>query len=686
MFGLFFLFCLNSFSVAENKLENIDFSVMPGNTMQVKIDFTESAPNPTVFTTSVPARIVLDFKDTSLKLKQKKIFIDTDAVRHIVAANAQGNSRLVVYLTSLTDYKIRTEGSSLYLILKKMIKTAGKYTPKQTITNIDFRRGEKGGGKVIFSFDSKIDNASFRNEGEKVIVNMNNVILPSKLERKLDVIDFVTPIKTIDTYKSMDDVGNKIVRTDVTIKKNVDFDSFSYQIDNKFIIEIKELTEKQKKEKIKSEFGYSGERLSLIFQDIEVRAVLQLIADFTGSNIIVSDTVSGNITLRLKNVPWDQALDLVLKTKGLAMRKEGNVIRVGNAIELAEVEEAELKAQNTIRRLEPIKREYIRIYYREATKIRDLLLNAASPKGEFKLKGPTKILVDNGNELNESDEKSDELILDAKSITADEGTNTLIIRDTIRNIEEVRALVKYFDVPIQQVLIDSRIVAAQDDFTRSIGLNWHAFNKNKFHNPTGIYTGNDAAVNLGSPANLGRLGISTAILGGGWLVDLELTAAESSGIAEIISSPRVVVSNGGNGSIEFGKEVPYQTRSDESVNIAFKDVLLKLNVTAIVMTNGNVKMKLDISNDSISGEAVDQTPILDKQSLKTEIIVKNGDTVVLGGVFLSSNLDDVDKVPLLGDIPVIGKLFSKSSIRNRKSELLIFITPKVMDSNLSVNN
>jgi type IV pilus assembly protein PilQ len=678
LFGLSLLTCLNSVTMA-NSLENIAFSSMPGDKIQIKMEFSEQAPDPKIFTIDVPARIVMSFKGIDLKLKKKKMSIGVGMARSINAVESQGNTRVVVNLTSLTDYQTKAKGHILYLILNKTSSAGNKYAETQTVRDIDFRRGSNGEGHVIISFNDKVNNITLKDEGEKIIIDMQNVMLPGDLERRLDVVDFATPVQMIDTYTQ----GNNVR---MVIEAKGEYDHLGYQMDNQFTVEIKALTKKQKEEKLKARFGYRGERLSLIFQDIEVRAVLQLIADFTGKNMVTSDTVTGNITLRLKNVPWDQALDLILKTKGLAMREEGNVIRVAPMEELAAIEKQELEANKTIASLLPRVRETIQLNYRRASVVVGLLKSIGVEEAS---KNTASSGEENASAASDGDSGASLLSSNA-TIIGDDRTNKIIVYDNRRNIAQLRKLIEEIDVPTKQVLIDSRIVSATDNFTRDVGITWHAFDKDKIHVTDAggaIYTGDEAIINLGSAAaSAGTMGVSTAILGGGWLVDLELQAAETDGTAEIVSSPRVVSANGEKAVIKQGVEIPYQTLSDSGVNISFKEAVLQLEVTPNITPNNRIEMDVLIKNDSQSGTAVDGTPIIDKQELTTNVIVNNGDTVVLGGVFKYESGDSVQKIPLLGDIPIIGIAFRNSTQLENKRELLIFITPKVLDSEVSIKN
>ncbi len=677
-FSLICLTCFNNLVIANN-LQNIDFSSMPGDKIQIKMEFSEKPVNPRIFTIDVPARIVLDFIDTSLKIKKKKKTIGVGLTRSIKAVESQGRTRVVINQTSLTEYKTRINGNVLYLILDKTSDMGNKYASKQSVRDIDFRRGKNGEGHIIISFNTDIENITLKDEGEKIIVNMKNVSLPRDLERRLDVVDFATPVQKIDTYAE----GNNVR---MVIDASGDYDHLGYQMGDQFTIEIKELSKKEKKAKLKARFGFSGERLSLIFQDIEVRAVLQLIADFTGKNLVTSDTVTGNITLRLKNVPWDQALDLILKSKGLAMREEGNVIRIAPMEEMAAIEKQELESNKTIANLLPRVRETIQLNYRRATVVVSLLKSIGENEGKKNTASP-----DSQNASSDEDSDSGATLISSNAtIIGDDRTNKIIVYDTRRNIVQLRKLIEEIDVPTKQVLIDSRIVSATESFSRDIGVTWHAFDENKIHitnGGTAVYTGSEAIVNLGNAAaSAGTLGLSTSILGGGWLVDLELQAAETDGTAEIVSSPRVVSANGEKAVIKQGVEIPYQTFSDDGINISFKEAVLQLDVTPNITPNNRIEMDVAIKNDSQSGTAIDGTPIIDKQELTTNIIVNNGDTVVLGGVFKYASGHSEQKIPFLGDIPIIGLAFKNSTQLEEKRELLIFITPKVLHSELSIRN
>jgi len=686
-----FLLLISTTSYAGNVLENISYSSMPGDKIQIQLHFTSHAPDPGVFTIDSPARIVLDFEQVNLRLKQKKRTIGLGLARSVKAVESRGRTRVVVNLVSLTDYDLEKSGNILLVTLNKVGQArVGKSFQQKSIKDIDFRRGKDGEANIVVQFTNPVENISIKDEGEKVIVDMLGVALPRDLERRLDVLDFATPVKLIDTYAD----GNNVR---MVIDAQGEYDHLGYQMGNQFTIEIKELSAQQKAARIKARFGYSGERLSLIFQDIEVRAVLQLIADFTGKNMVTSDTVEGNVTLRLKNVPWDQALDIILKTRGLAMREEGNVIRVAPMEEIAAIEKLELESSKQIASLLPRVRETIQLNYRRATAVVELLNRIGDTEAEKNTADPSQRGSGNdggqaGGEAPAEGEESGAGIVGANALViGDDRTNKIIVYDTRQNIAQLRKLIEEIDVPTKQVLIDSRIVSASDDFSRNLGVTWHAFNTNDIRIGSGgsstIYTGNDASVNLGNAAaSLGRLGISTGILGGGWLVDLELQAAEVEGKSELISSPRVVTANGQEAIIKQGIEIPYQeSGGDGTTTTAFKEAVLSLSVIPNITPNNKIEMAVEITKDSVNlTTTVGGVPSVNTQELNTNVVVSNGDTVVLGGVFELQTENGEDKIPLFGDIPIIGNAFKNTKILDNKSELLIFITPKVLDAELSV--
>jgi len=502
-------------------------------------------------------------------------------------------------------------------------------------------------------------------QGGKVIVDFYRAQLPEELERRLDVLDFATPVKTIDTYTR----GNNV---HMVITPMGDYDYLAYQSNNQFTIEVKALTKAEVEASKKDELGYSGERLSLNFQDIEVRSVLQLIADFTGINVVVSDTVNGSLTLRLKNVPWDQALDIILKTKGLSMRQTGNVMLVAPSEEIAAREKLELESLKQIEELEPLYSEFIQVNYAKAADLAGLLKSA-----------DTTLMSDRG------------------MVTTDERTNTLLVQDTAAKLVEIRQLVATLDVPVRQVLIESRIVIASNDFSRDLGVKFGLSKQTRFNDDhilaaggtLNSITGNNV-INPGfSPDGLlvdlpvigatSSIGLAVGKIGS-HMLNLELTAMEAEGQGEVISSPRVLTSNQKTAFIQSGVEIPYQeATSSGATSVSFKDAVLELKVTPQITPDDRIIMDLDVKKDSV-GEIFLGVPSIDTNEVSTQVLVDNGETLVLGGIYEQEKIKEIDRVPFFGELPLVSWMFKNTSITNDKAELLIFVTPKIVKEDLNI--
>ncbi|MCW8931171.1 MAG: type IV pilus secretin PilQ [Gammaproteobacteria bacterium] len=670
---------------ASNMLEDISFSSIPGDKVQVVLQFSESAPEPGTFTIDTPARIALDFPGTGVALEQKRQTIGIGLARSVTAVAAGGRTRVVLNMVALTKYSTEAQGNKLVITLDEAnVSRSTASLGRNVIKDIDFRLGDDAEGNIIISFAEQPKNVNLKQEFEKLVVEIENVGLPGDLERRLDVNDFNTPVSFIDTFASGKNIKMKI-------DTKGEFEHLGYQAGKTFTIEVKGLTKAQKEAREKAKFGYSGERLSLNFQDIEVRAVLQLIADFTGKNMVTSDTVSGSITLRLKNVPWDQALAIILKTKGLGMREEGNVMRVAPAEELAAIEKQELEAKKQIADLLPLVTETIQLQFVPALAVIALLDDMGANEANKNQASKTSSDADTA----EDDEEGASYISSRATIVGDGRTNKLIVRDTARNIAQLRKLLKEIDTPTRQVLIDARVVSAGDKFAKDLGLNWNVNSTNsageikeRGQNVPGAVSPQttDATVNLGAiQKNL--LGVTFGLLNSSYLVDLEISASQSDGTSELISSPRVVTTNGTPAKIESGREIPYQTISDEGVSTAFKKAVLSLEVTPLIIPGKKVHMDLKINKDEVDAvvpTGIGSAPSINTKNIETSVLVDNGDTVVLGGIFERDVARTKDSVPVLGDIPVIGAAFRVNSTSDEKSELIIFITPKVMDETLSV--
>lgn len=667
---------------ASNMLEDISFASIPGDKVQVVMQFSEPVAQPGTFTIDTPARIVLDFPDTGVALQRKRQTIGIGLARSITAVASGGRTRVVLNMVNLTKYSTEIDDNRVVIILDEAnVSHSTASLDRNTISDIDFRLGDEGEGNIIISFTQQPKNVNLKQEFEKLAVVIENVSLPGDLERRLDVNDFNTPVSFIDTFAS----GRNIK---MLVDTKGEFEHLGYQAGKTFTIEVKGLTKAQKEAREKAKFGYSGERLSLNFQDIEVRAVLQLIADFTGKNMVTSDTVNGSITLRLKNVPWDQALAIILKTKGLGMREEGNVMRVAPAEELAAIEKQELEAKKQIADLLPLVTETIQLQFVPASAVVKLLDDMGAGEAAKNQASSTS--------GGEDDEEGASYVSSRATIVGDDRTNKLIVRDTARNIAQLRKLIEQIDTPTRQVLIDARVVSATDKFSREMGLNWHVGStdgsgtvKNRGDltpGTTNTTQTSDAVVDLGI-AQKNLLGITFALLNSDYLVDLEVSASQTEGTSELISSPRVVTTNGSTARIESGREIPYQTIGDDGPSTSFKKAVLSLEVTPLIIPGNKVHMELVINKDEVDAvvpTGLGSAPSINTKEIETSVLVDNGDTVVLGGIFERDVTNVTDSVPVLGDIPVIGAAFRVRDRSDEKTELIIFITPKIMDETLSV--
>ena len=665
-----------------NTLEDIDFTTLPGERIQIRLKLAEPAPEPSTFTIDNPARIALDLPNTKLGLKQRSKDIDVGVARRITAVEAGGRTRVVINLAKLIGYETRVQGNEIILTLSEkashsgftMVTAKGKAAPSVgradiNVLNIDFRRGLKGEGRVIVTLADPNTPVDMKKRGKQLIVTLKNSKLPEKLERRLDVTDFATPVRTVDAFNHGNDV--RIVISAIT-----DFDHIAYQANEKLTIDVKPVPKKEElvgKEKRK--FPYTGERLSLNFQNIDVRAVLQLIADFTGLNMVVSDSVSGNLTLRLKNVPWDQALDIILKTKGLAKRESGNVMLIAPAEEIAAQEKLELEAKKQVVELAPLVNETIQVNYAKASELAELIKS-----------------------------KEQGLLSGRGSVTVDQRTNKLLVTDTADHIDEVIALVKELDVPIRQVLIESRVVLAGTTFSKELGVKFGvsatkaangqvttsgSLNSADSFNQFGTTPQLDQRLNVNLPATAataGRIGLAIAKLPFGTMLDLELSAAQAEGKSETISSPRVITANQQEAVIETGTEIPYQqATSSGATSVSFKKAVLSLKVTPQITPDERIIMDLEVKKDKpdFSREVLGVPPI-DTNKVTSQVLVDNGETIVLGGVYEQTKTHNINRIPFFGDLPLVGGLFRNRAEKDDKSELLIFISPKLLKEQASL--
>lgn len=585
-------------------------------------------------------------------------------------------------MTQLVSYETEIQGNVLYLMVggegtsgvpSSQDFAAQRITPSASladsmIEDLDFRRGEEGGGRIIVTLSNPKAPVNIASDGGKIRVEIRNTLLPEELRRRLDVTDFATPVQIVEAVQEGD-------HTMFTITAEGAYDYLAYQADNLLSININPLTEEEV-ERRDSIFKFNGEKLSLNFQDIEVRSVLQLIADFTDLNLVASDTVSGRITLRLKNVPWDQALELILKTKGLDQRQVGNVLLVAPAAEIAAREKLELENQKQISELAPIRTEFIQIRYASATELFDLFNNTS---------GDQSILSDRG------------------SVIVDERTNSIILSDTAARLEEFRRVIAQLDIPVRQVLIEARIVTANDTFTRELGIRWGggAIKSNgpsflKYGgsletlselqeiaiNPTGsgsISSPGDLVIDLGV-SGPGATSFGIGITGEGYLLDLELSALEANGHAEVVARPKIITADKSTAIIESGVEIPYQeATSSGATSTSFKDAVLSLEVTPQITPDDRIIMELNVKQDTV-GQVFNGVPSINTNEIQTQVLVNNGQTLVLGGIFQTDKNISTTKTPFLGDLPYIGRLFRRTLERDDKQELLIFITPRIIQN------
>ena len=688
-----------------NRLQDIQVQSLSGQRVELKLIMSETAPEPLAFTIENPARIALDLPNTTLGLSERRRDVNQGPLDTILTAEANGRTRVVLNLGSMVPYETKASGNIVTVLLgdgddysagsTQFASTPSSSTPSyaasgsRSITSVDFRRTRDGGGRVIVNLTDPSTPVDIRQEGGRVVAVFKDTGLPAELMRRLDVMDFATPVSTVDTLRTNLD-------TRIVISADGKFEQLAYQSDNEFSIEINPVADEisEGSNLFSESKEYEGQRLTLNFQDIETRAVLQLLAETSGRNIVVSDTVQGNVTLRLRNVPWDQALDIVMTTKGLDMRQNGNVIMVAPAEEIAARETADLEAKNAISELEPMYSEFLQVNYAKASDLASLI-NA----GE----GGNAMLSDRG------------------SIAVDDRTNTLLVQDTAERLQDIRRMVRTLDVPIKQVLIESRIVVVNDDFSRDLGvrLGLTAYHESGTGDGASVIsgsgTGTDTMIdsiidNLGTtgqvtpvevPALTDRYNVnvpiedaagrfSLAVLERDYLVDLELSALEAEGRGEIVSTPRVITANQKEARIEQGVEIPYQqSASSGATTVQFKKAVLSLEVTPQITPDNNIIMDLRVHKDNV-GEVISTgglggtVPSIDTRAVETQVLVEDGQTVVLGGIYETERRETIKKVPFLGDIPAIGFLFRSKQMKNDKSELLIFVTPRILEEGSTI--
>ena len=706
-------------AAATSTLREISYDTLPGGRVELHLNFAQGpVPEPKIFTTGNPPRIAIDFPDTE-NSAARHLDINKGSTMGVSAIAAGGRTRVVVELMRDSSYRSRVDGNSLVFTVSngteaQTTTTASVIDPSKAlpssaagpaVSNIDFRRGPNGEGRVLVNFSGSGANADMKRENDKVVVNLDHVNLPANLAQRLDVLDFATPVQSVTT-KAGPRGG---ARMEIAFKGNVE--TSAYQTGDQYVVEVapKKVapgTGPDGKPLRGQEPTYNGNRVTFNFQDIPVRSVLQLIADMSGQNLVASDTVGGAITLRLVNVPWDQALDVVLRAKGLDKRRNGNVIWIAPQDELAKYEqsvaEARLKAEDTAE----LVTDYVPISYGKAQDIAKLLTQGSMAGGGG---------AGGGGSGNRG------FLSSRGSVSFDERTNTLLINDNPQKIRELRDLIAVLDRPVQQVLIESRIVVATDSFTRELGVRWGvqathttsggnvistspdggnagalAINQGNVNNAGGgtiTYQTGSGGFNVNLPVSnpAGQLGL--AILGKNYLVDLELSAAQTEGRGEVISSPRVITANQQEAVIRQGQEIGYVTYQNggtstgtaPTASVQFKDAVLELKVTPTITADNRVYLAINVKKDALA-QFVDtpngKVPQIDTREINTSVLVDNGQTVVLGGIYEITKQNTITKVPGLGDIPGLGALFRKTSRQNDKAELLIFVTPRILSESL----
>jgi type IV pilus assembly protein PilQ len=682
-------------SAQASTLKSVQANALSGDSLEVRLTFSGAVPEVKGYGIEKPARIALDLIGADSVVDEKRQNMGAGNVRSVTIVEAKDRTRLIFNLDSLAGYSTNVDGDTLVVLIGDNLPagSGGVGTASDVVadaeaavTGVDFRRGDDGEGRVLVKLSQASIPVDVQESGDKIVARFVGAGVSDELVRKLDVTDFATPVKLVET-KALD--GS----TTIEIQSSGAWEYLAYQADELFSINVKPVSNDAAERKKQDAFEYTGEKLSLNFQDIEVRSVLQLIADFTGLNLVASDTVDGRITLRLQNVPWDQALELILKTKGLDKRKVGNVLLVAPADEIAAREQLELESQKQIASLAPLRTQYVNVNYANAAEIKTLISGADKEVGS--------------------------LLSERGSVVVDKRTNTLIIQDTQARLNDIGDLIEQLDIPVQQVLIEARVVVASNDVSKEFGVRWgglgydgsqlanegetsmfsgrltslrqlHYANIDRDDDGSlgeieefNVDTNNDLIVDLGvESSEASRFAVGFTSLASG-LIELELSALEAEGHGELVATPKVLTADQQPAVIAAGQRVPYETATSSGATaVKFIDAELRLEVTPHITPDDNIIMTLKVFNDAISGFVAD-TPVVDTNRVETSVLVSDGETVVLGGIFQQEKRNSVAKTPFLGDLPWIGKLFSRTTKVDDKQELLIFITPRLMKDALA---
>ena len=674
---------------------------------ELRLVFNGAPPAPQAYQIENPARLVLDFPNTVNALSNSQIAVSSATTKDISVVDNQERTRLVINLVGSGNYSTRQEGNSLVLKISRpaapastapaavttqeRVVAAAPVAAKSDIRNINFQRGSAGDGQVVVDLANPSIPVDVQQQGSKIMVRFLGTKVPQELRRRLDVNDFATPVSTVDAYNE----GNNGV---MLIQPQGAFEYMAYQTDNRLTISVKEPPKPTTT--VKKEEVYSGQKLSLNFQDIDVRSVLQLIADFTNLNLVASDSVNGKITIRLQNVPWDQALDIILKTKGLDKRRTGNVIMVAPTAEIAAREKLEAQANMQTDQLAPLQTEYIQLSYAKVKDIQNLITSGTN-------NGTGGSSNYNSQQQNGLNANVGSLLSSRGTVSMDPRTNTLIIQDTAKKIDEIRNMIAKLDVPVKQVMIEARIVRATNDFSREIGVKWGVLSQGITNNNSLLVGGTETTLwnlrepeldtntggykytierpdnlsvdlgvsNMSNPASLalGLISLSDVML------DLELSALQADGQGEIIATPKVLTGDKQKARVASGTQIPYQNAtSSGATSVQFANAELSLEVTPNITADGRIGMELQINSDA-PGATLPGGVAINTNRVLTNVLVNDGETVVLGGIFQNQTGTTVTKVPLLGDIPLVGSLFRNTYKEDKKQELLIFVTPRLVN-------
>jgi len=713
-------------------IKALDFASLSGDKVQLQLEMNGSAVAPKVFQTDNPARLALDFANVKSGLDKKSFLVNKGAATNVYVVEVAGRTRVVVNLVQSVPYQTTIEGNKVLVTLSeanapiaeikqemkvepipepeigldnastgreksKHRSSVAQLLPKQFIKDIDFKRGATGNGLLLVALANPNTVVDIKEKGGKVVLNFLNTKLPTSLNKRFDVSDFATPVQKVDAKTS----GANTVLTVATADGNYDYSS--YQSNGILTVDFKPMTEAEKEAVAKAKFPYTGDKLSLNFQDIDVRDVLQILADFTEFNMVATDAVGGKVTLHLNDVPWDQALELILKSKGLGQRKAGNVVWIAPIAEITKLEQQEEEAQKVTVRLEPLKTEYIQINYAKVEEIQKILTGDASTSGAVGTNlGTNSVMPENGK------------LLSSRGVaTIDPRTNTLVIKDTAKRLEDIRSLIKLLDIPVRQVMIEARVVIASKGFARDLGVKFgvakgatmnggksfglttgtpgvigavtttSVVNENGF--PVSAI-GSNNLIDLGAAAMsghpVGALGLTLA-RGADYVLNLELSALQNENKGEIVANPRVMTSDRVPATITQGVQIPYTTQGQGGASTTnWQDAVLKLQVTPQITPNGSIIMELWVTKNNPSANG---TGSIEKREVKTTVQIDDGETVVLGGVYEYDSGHDTYKIPFFGDLPGVGFLFRKNLVSDSKRELLIFVTPKIVKGTLSIH-